>query len=56
MLATNKYCPRAEQSVEILENNKTLKQILELEQYIDVLEAYEESKFLDQKVKDKQSN
>ena len=55
MLATNKNCPRAEQSVDILENHKTLKQVLELEQYIDVLEAYEEARHLDQKAKDKQS-
>jgi hypothetical protein len=46
-VATSKFCPSADKSLNTLENNYTLTQIFKLREYIDICEAMEEAYTID---------
>lgn len=47
-LATSKYCPPADASITTLKYKKTLPEIYELKEYIDIQSAYEMASYKDQ--------
>jgi len=54
-MATSKYCPHADRSLDVLMNKYTLPLIYELKEYIDIQESYEIASHRDQEEKQKQS-